>query len=351
MAEKKEKSWLRKTKALIHKIKRTRINQKLLIYIIMVAVATAAWTINKVGSTISTAGTCEVEYYGLPKNRIIVPGITTSEIRINFSARGTQLLGKHGKLPVIRIDLSKLDIRTFPDSDSTLKFVTNDDIRAQVEQQMPTGFHFESLSPDTILIDLGASAKKKVPVVLQHKITFAKQYRLAGQPDLYPDSVIINGSEMIMDTVNCIYTEPLVVSSLKDSISRSRVQLIMPKGITCPLKRADVTIHTEKFTEGSVSVNIRQLNVPDNVALRLFKQKGTIKYHIGWKNYQKVSEDMFSLTVDYNEMCEINRAKYLPIHLTPQYPDALGITNITISPDMVECLPESIDTTSTNHIK
>lgn len=349
MTENKGNSWWRKTKALAYKLIRKRINPKLLIYTAMVLITTAAWLINKVGSTISTTGTCEVEYYGLPQNRIIVPGITTAEFRINFSARGTQLLGKHGKLPVIRIDLSKLDIRTFPDNDSTLKFVTCDDIRTQVEQQMPTGFHFESLSPDTIMLNLGASAKKKVPVALRQNISFARQYRLQKAPELQPDSVIINGSEMIMDTINCIYTEPLIISQLKDSISLYRVSLVMPKGITCPLKRTDVTLTTEKFTEGSVQVSISQQNVPDNVALRLFTQKGTIKYHIGWRNYQKVTEDMFQLTVDYNEMCEIDRVKYLPLHIKPQYPDALGISNITISPDMVECLPERIDTTQTNH--
>ena len=148
MAEKK--TILRKAKALIYKLKRKRFNQNTLTYLVMVVIALTFWFVNQIGSNITTEMDFKVEYYGLPNNSMLVPGVTTDVLKITLSARGADLLTHRGEYSPIRIDLSKLDIRTFPESDSSLKFVTDDDIRAQVETQMPAGYKFLSLSPDTI---------------------------------------------------------------------------------------------------------------------------------------------------------------------------------------------------------
>lgn len=341
MTQEKKKGLSRRWAAIKYKLSRKRINQNILTYTIAVLLATAGWFINKLGSDISAVGTSAVEYYGLPRNRILVPGLTTSELSITFSARGNNLLGTHGRLPGIRIDLSKLDIRTIPESDSSLKFVTNDDIRSQVEQQMPKDFHFVSLKPDTILLDFGASSTKKVPLVINHKITFAKQYRMASAPGISPDSITITGSAALVDTINCVYTETLQLENVKDSSRREKVKILKPNGITCPLTSAIVTLRAEKYTEGSVEVPIKQLNVPENVRLRIFSPKAVIKFNVGWNNYNRVNAEMFGVAVDYNDLNGIAKPHQLTIHLT-KAPDNIGVTNITIVPQTVEYLAETI---------
>ena len=339
MAEKN--TLIRKLKASIYKLSRTRINRKILTYIVMVAIALTFWYINKMGSTITTEANFKVEYYGLPYNSMLVPGVTTDMLRITLSARGAQLMMHRGGYSPIRLDLSKLDIRTFPESDSSLKFVTDDDIRAQVELQMPADYKFLSLKPDTIKLDFGLSRHIKVPVILDRSITFEQQYRLAGEPTLQPDSVTIDGPAIIVDTVTAIHTETLALDRLSASTVQ-KVRLAIPEGVNCPLTSTDVAINVEKFTQHSIEVPIRVVNTPDTVSLRIFSQNATIRFNVGWKNYKRIAREMFAAEVDYKELTGLNdnkKPRFLTVRIT-KTPDDMGVTNITISPETVEYLIE-----------
>ena len=336
MAEKK--TILRKAKALIYKLKRKRFNRNTLAYLVMVVIALTFWFINRMGSTIDTEMDFKVEYYGLPNNSMLVPGVTTDVLKITLSARGADLLTHRGEYSPIRIDLSKLDIRTFPESDSSLKFVTDDDIRAQVETQMPADYKFLSLRPDTIKLDFGILRNAKVPVILDQDITFEQQYRLAGTPTLQPDSITIGGPAIIVDTITAIHTETLTLNRLSESTVQ-KVRLAIPEGVNCPLTSTDATINVEKFTEHSIEVPIRTVNVPDTVTLRIFSQKAIIRFNIGWNNYNKVSQDMFAAEIDYKDLLGISRPQFLTVRIAKK-PDNMGVTNISISPETVEYLIE-----------
>lgn len=337
MADKK-KSLKRKWQAFIYRLRRKRINQNTLTYLVMVLITSIFWFVNKSGSTINTVGIFPVEYYGLPHNSILVPGITTQELKINFSARGMTLLGHHGQYSTIRIDLSKLDIRTFPESDSSLKFVTDDDIRAQVELQMPNEYKFISVKPDTIKLDFGLSSHKRVPVILHSNISFNQQYRQSGKTILQPDSVDISGSAMIVDTIQSITTEELTLKNLNESAAQ-KVKLILPNGVNCGLQFTDVSINVEKFTENTLEIPIKQVNVPDSVTLRIFSQNVTVRYNVSWNNYKKISKEMFTAIVDYNELTGIVRPKYLPVKIS-KMPENMGVTNLALQPEAVEYLIE-----------
>lgn len=335
MAEKK--TILRKLKAFLYRLKRKRFNKNTLTYLVMTVIALTFWFINKIGSTITTEANFKVEYYGLPNNSMLVPGITTDMLRITLSARGGVLLAHRGDHSPIRIDLSKLDIRTFPESDSTLKFVTDDDIRTQVEAQIPD-YKFISLKPDTIKLDFGVLRHIKVPVKLDYEISFEKQYRLESDPQLQPDSITIGGPAIIIDTITAINTEKIVLNNLKESTVQ-KVRFLIPDGIDCPLTSTDATINVEKFTENSIEVPIRTVNVPDTVTLRFFSQKATIRFNVGWANYNKISREMFAAEIDFNDLLGFNRPQFLTVRITKK-PEDMGVTNITISPETVEYIIE-----------
>ncbi|MBO7463260.1 MAG: YbbR-like domain-containing protein [Bacteroidales bacterium] len=336
MAEKK--TILRRTKAFLYRLKRKRFNKNTLTYLVMTVIALTFWFINKISSTITTEANFKVEYYGLPNNSMLVPGITTDMLRITISARGGVLLTHRGDYSPIRIDLSKLDIRTFPESDSTLKFVTDDDIKTQVEAQIPDNYKFKSLKPDTIKLDFGIMSHIKVPVKLDYDISCEKQYRLASAPQLQPDSITIGGPALIIDTITAINTERLVLNNLKESTVQ-KVRFLIPDGIDCPLTSTDASINVEKFTENAVEVPIRTVNVPDTVTLRFFSQKATIRFNVGWSNYNKITREMFAAEIDFNDLLGFNRPQFLTVRITKK-PEDMGVTNITISPETVEYIIE-----------
>lgn len=334
----KKKSKIRNIKAFFYRLRRKKINQKLLIYLVMVAISSLFWFFIQSGNTVNTEANFQIEYYGLPQNNILVPGVTTNTIKILFSARGATLLSHHAGNTPIRIDLSKLDIRTMPESDSTLKFVTNDDIRSQVEIQMPYDYKFISLKPDTIKLDFGISLKKKVPISLITDISFEKQYRHQKEPTIKPDSITISGSAMLVDTINQIYTEPLKLRDINNTISQ-RVKLVLPEGVNTTLQSTEATIYTEKYTQNSLEIPITIINIPDTISLRIFSQNVTLKFNVGWHNYKKISKEMFTVVADFNDLIGIIRPELLPVRIA-KMPENMGVSNIKIEPEAVEYLIE-----------
>ena len=334
MAEKKRT--LRKLEISLYKLRRKRINQKVMIYMVMLLISAVLWFVNKTGSTIITDVYFPIEFYGLAHDHYLLPGITTNQVLITVSGRGSSFLTHKGAYPTLRIDLSKLDIRTFPDTDSTLKFVTNDDIRSMIESQIPTEYKCLTIKPDTIMLDFGRSSTKKVPVIVDCDLSFEKQYRLAKDPVLQPDSVEVSGSTNIMDSVLCVKTESIVLQNLNDSVS-VKAKLVVPHDIICPLNYTDVKIFVEKFTENSIEIPITPVNVPDSVTLRVFPQTVTLKYNISWNQYNNVSAEMFYAVVDYSDLFAPVRPKFLPIRIL-RYPENLGVTNIVLSTEGVEYL-------------
>ena len=337
----KKSSFGRRLRIWYYKLRRRKINQRLMIYLVMVLISAVFWFVNKTGSTISGIMDFPVEYYGLPKNHYLLPGITTGVLQLTVSARGAYFLGHSGLPSSIKIDLSKLDIRTFPDTDSSLKFVTKEDIRAYVEAQLPGDYKCSAIKPDTLKLDFGRSAEKKVPVILDSEIGFSPQYRFLKNPVLQPDSVEVTASVNIMDSITCIKTEKIEIQNLKESFTQ-KAKLIIPKDVFCNLQYTDVDFFVEKFTENTIEIPIRRIHVPDSVQLRVFPQKITLKYNIGWTNYNSVSEEMFVAVVDYQELYGISKPKFLTVKIL-KYPENFGVTDMEIIPEAVEYLVERVE--------
>lgn len=334
----KKGSVKRKIEAAFFKLRRKRINQKLLVYLVMVLISAFFWFFNKSGETINSVMTFKLDFFGLPQNHYLLPGITTGELNVTVSARGAYFLTHNGSSFPIKIDLSKLDIRTFPDADSTLKFVTNDDIRSMVDAQMPAECKCVSIKPDTIKLDFGRSATKKVPIHLEYDITFDRQFRLAQEPILSPDSVDVTGSINVIDSIAFVQTEKISIAQINES-KMLKARLLAPKDVISALAFTEVNFRIEKFTENSIEIPIKTVNVPDSVNLRVFPQTVTLRYNISWANFNSVSPEMFNAVVDYSDLFAPVRPKFLPVKIA-KFPDNMGVTNMQLSPEGVEFIIE-----------
>ena len=328
----------RNLKAALLKMRRMKINRNLLVYMVSVVLASIFWFLNKTGSYISTSKEFRVEYSGVPGDKILLPGVTTSVLKVAVSVKGSLLLTSGNFQDFLRIDLSKLTLRNVPHADSTLKYVSDDDIRQQIESQLPADFKFVSVQPDTLFLDFGRSVTKTVPVVLDADISFETQYRAADGIILQPDSVEISTSAIIADSVTCVKTEHLELLNLQEPVQR-HVHFNIPSEVTCHTLYTDLKINTEKYTEQTMVLPIRQINTPDSILMRVFPQTATVKFFVGWSNYQRISKDMFTIAVDYADLNSPLKSDLLSIKLT-RSPEKLGVTDIRISPSSVEYLVE-----------
>ncbi|MCQ2974641.1 MAG: hypothetical protein MJ211_07495 [Bacteroidales bacterium] len=330
--------WIRNTKAFFIKLRRIKINNNLLVYLVSLVLATLFWFLNKTGSNIEPTKEFRIEYINIPKDKILKSGTTTTNLKIKLSAKGSKLLSFGGFQDYIRVDLSKLTLQNVPNADSTIMFISDEDIRQQIEVQLPAEFKFISVEPDSIFLDFSQSVTKRVPIILDANISFASQYRASDGINLVPDSAEIIVAASIADSVYQIKTEFIELLNLQDTIVR-HLNFSLPEEVDCKLLYTDLKINVEKFTEQSIEIPIQQINVPDSVVMRIFPQTAVVKFYVGWNNYQKINKDMFSIVVDYNELNNHSNVNFLPIILN-RFPDKFGVTDIRINPESVEYLIE-----------
>ncbi len=318
---------------------RFKINRKLIVYMVFVVISAIFWFINKTGSTITAQLDYDVEYFNFPKDKLVLRQSSTSNVKITVTALGAYLVGLHGKMPPLRIDLSKIESSAWESgADSTIKLIVADAIKSQIENQLPLHFKYVDINPDTICLEFGQSILKKVPVVLDAEISYYQQFRNAKPISVYPDSVDILGNIKIVDTINEIKTEFLKIKDLQENITR-KLKLNTPEGIVCSNVYTDLNIEVEKFTEQIVELSVRQVNVPDSVTMRIFPPTVTVSFNVGWKNYGRAASDMFSVLVDYKDLVgQSVKPNILPVKLLRK-PD-LGLSDIKIKPEGVEYLIE-----------
>lgn len=327
-----------------------KINRKLFIYIVFVIISTILWFINKTGSTIVANLNYDVEYFNLPKDKLISSQLSTNKLEVKVSAIGSVLMGLPSKMPPMRIDLSKIDAALWIESeDSAVKLVVIEAIKNQIENQLPQQVKFIDINPDTICLEFGQSLVKRVPVKLDAEISYASQFRNSAPISFSPDSVEIIGSVKIVDTIKEINNEFLKIKDLQENFSR-RLKLLSPEGVVCSNLYADLNINVEKFTEETLELTIRQINVPDSITMRIFPPVVKLSFNVGWKNYGRASSDMFSVVVDYKDVVNQTVKPDVLFVKLMRKPD-LGLSDIKIRPESVEFLIEQNSSANDNPIE
>ncbi|MCU4175409.1 CdaR family protein [Carboxylicivirga sp. N1Y90] len=231
------------------------------------------------------------------------------------------------------IDLTDLPRITMNETQGVV--LSTSQYMTRIEGRLANGLSLLDISPDTLFIPLEEKISKKVPVRLMANISFEQQCQLAGDISLNPDSVLISGSQNIIDTLQFIDSKQLDFEDLKDTIVRN-VALKEYDWVEISPKRVVLNIPVEPFTETSVLVPVQSLNLPDSLDLKSFPSQIKVSYRVGLSNKLFGSQD-FKVVIDFNDY-NLNK---LPTRLKLKMlktPD--GISNLDYSPVFIEYLLE-----------
>ncbi|MGC8802545.1 MAG: hypothetical protein ACP5PS_02050, partial [Bacteroidales bacterium] len=163
---------------------------------------------------------------------------------------------------------------------------------------------------------------------------FVKQYMLEGDYIVQPDSVVVTGPHVILDTLSAVYTENASYIGIFRSFTRTlKIQPI--NDVSIEPKEVMVTVPVEKFTQATIKVPIKPINVPDSLQLLLFPSTVTVDYLVSLKNFNKVKSTQFLITADYYDC--FSAVNKISVRIE-RYPYMLKLINY--SPKSVEFLIE-----------
>ena len=264
--------------------------------------------------------------YNLPEDMSFVT-IPPEKVRVTLDGRGWDLMYDYfgGRNTEISFNLAS----------TVLQNITNTQLKSKMSDNLTSNnISIGDMSFDYISIELGKSAMKKVPIVLDSKLAFAPNHQLKDTIELIPDSVIINGPISLLQDYEAWSTTQLAINDINTPIER--LLPLQPNDktqIKLSTAAVQVRIPVEQFTEKSIFLPVTVKNAPDS--LKVFPNKVRTSFVVGLSRYDTISEKDFLLEVDLKGM-PINQAKNTaPLSLTKQPKE---VKNVRFSPNSVSFL-------------
>lgn len=309
------------------------IDRKIVSYLICIVIATALWFLNALNKDYTAEISYPVKYTNLPRSKHLVSPLP-STILLEVKAKGFALLGHRistSFLP-ITLNVSSFSNHLLEKNDLLEYTLNTNDIKDKISSQLNADIKLLDVYPSTIDFKFGKSKSKKVVIRPTLRYTLKRQYILK-RIAVIPDSIVVTGPSVIIDTIGFIATEPWEIKELGKDIARE-LSLQPVSGCSFEETKAQVDILVEQFTEARKTLRIIELNVPDSLNLRLFPDYINITYDIGLSNYDKVVSDDFVFVVDYDQ------TKYSSILDIKVSKAPLYIKNLDYTPQKVEYIIE-----------
>ncbi len=294
------------------KAKASFITKEVFVFLLFFILSTLMWFLYKTSQWQEVHLNVPVVYQGIPADVQMDESLPTHLIA-TFKDKGSSLffymLGQ--KLPPITIDLS----HHF--SANGKIFLLTHYYEKEVFSHLRSSAGSLSLSPDTLVVSYTKLYAKRLPVRFSGNIQLARQFMLSDSIQLIPNEVAVFGSKSALDTMTAVYTAPLFLKDIKDSINM-KCQLRVPATLRVDPPFVILQAFVEPFTEKSIEVPIVAINMPKNLLLRTFPASVKVVCLVGISHFNQLKADDLRVVVDYNMLPQKENRKARVTLLAPE---------------------------------
>ncbi len=301
------------------------INKRLLIYLFFLILSVIFWFITALSKNYIADMSYPIRYIKMPEDKVLVSDMPDKLI-LSVNTQGYTLL-KHklkSRFSPITFDVNSFRLSSIPGGDPNIVYILTSYAKNRIQSQLSSDIELLDISPDSLIFRFAGEVSRQLPVLPRYEITFDKQYMQAGPVELDPDSITVRGPESILDTMAVLTTELEMLKNVNKSVEFSAAISEINK-LAYNQDRVKVRIPVEKFTEASISIPVKYMNLPDSLDMKLFPREIRLTCMVGLSNYDNVSEHSFTAMVDFLEI-EKNLGSKLQVELTtvPEYVQAIS---------------------------
>ena len=315
---------------------KVKFKKELFIYLFFLTISVVLWYLIALSKDYTTTINYPVTYENFPKGKVLVSELP-KELNLQVKGFGFTIL-KYKIVSLaypITLPINKFRLDIVRKDNQYDYFLLTRYAKDLIGNQLGTEIQITEIKPDTLLFKFTDVIEKRVPVKPLLNLQFEKQYLSFDNIKVKPDSIVVSGPEVMIDTLRYIYTRELKLKNVKDSVVKELELLPMDK-FTYQTDKVTVTVPVEKYTEKSLNIPIEADNLPENYDLKTFPGNIKLSCWVGISNYDKLVPYMFRATVDFNTLSP-NPQNKLKITLI-KYPH--NIQNIRFYPKSVDYIIE-----------
>jgi hypothetical protein len=291
-------------------------------------ISSLIWLLITFSKEYKTVVSFPVNYANIPQDKLLQEA-PIKTIDVTIQASGFKILRTKIRQKTIQLEASTL-VRK---SKSKFYFLINNQ-QSKIEKQMISGVDLKEIHQDTIYLDLGILASKKIALKPNLKIDYHIGYDLLEGITYAPDSILVSGPESQIDTIKHINLSKLILTDVKSDFS-NEVEIVKPKksrNLKFNITKSTISGKVDKFTEGKLQVPFIVKNLDSDTNLTTLTKSIEVDFVVALSNFAKVSEASFKVECDYG-FSKKNNLGYL-------------IPKVIVKPDFIKSLkinPTKID--------
>ena len=323
-------------KKLTDRIRHFRLKRDYLVFMAFFMLSLIFWLLKSLSKTYDTDIDFSVRFTNKPRG-VLFERELPSSIELIVTDAGFQLLQNMltPNMKSLNINLENVIGRRDRKLAEGHYFILTKDYENEIEHALPSTTKLNNIMPDTLHIIFSKQVRKKVPVHLLANVSPGRQRLISGNITFDPDSVSIFGAGRIIDTIDAVYTNYQDFKNLQDTLKRN-IGLKEIDGVELAVKRVNVEIPVETFTEKVLDVPVIAQGFPDSLRLRTFPSSVKISFFVGISHFPGVTEKDFKVYIDYASV-EGKVSGNVPLSYTS---DQSWITNVRIVPEKIDYLLE-----------
>ena len=290
----------------------------MLLFSVFLLISVFIWFLNALSKNYTTEIDFPIAYENFPEDRVFVGGLP-EQLHLRVNAHGYAILRYQVfRRPVpINFNVSAIPFSR-PGGDSARTFTLTRYLRDQVSMQLPAELQLLEIKPDTLFFHFARSASRYIPVRPDLVFEIDRQFTIRDGIGLEPDSVLVTGPDVILDTLRFIPTERVELGLLNKDYS-DRIRLKQIPDLQYDRSRVVCSIGLERFTEVQLTLPIQVLNLPDTISLQTFPSRVRFTCNVGLSKYERVNGNLIRAVVDYNQIGEGSRQASVQIQNIPVF--------------------------------
>lgn len=271
---------------------RTQRGKNILTFGVFLVISSVLWVVLSLNEEDQMDIRMPITFDRMPDSVTIVT--TPPEfVNVSLRARRTDLLkSTFGRNPSLHIDWRSYHTRgSIALSSAEMKTLA---------RNVVGGATVLAVTPDSLNLLYTTSKGRRLPVVLDYKVTPGPQVSLVGKPAVSPDSALVYSVGSAANGLTAVATEPIRISGLNETTTM-RVRLMSPARTRAVPDSVDVTFKVEPLIAKTRLVVIEPINVPSGVKLITFPAQVNVSYMLPASIY-KHSTPQFRVVADYRQI-------------------------------------------------
>ena len=310
-------------------------NNDLLVFLVFFVVVFFYWYLVSMGEEHETKFNFDIVLKHLPSD-VIVTEVPTEKLTLVVRDKGERILSYRTRRTFRQL---AVDCRNYRAVNGHV-IITGPALEELLGGILSSSAQIQSVVPDTIQYYVSPAAGRRLPIRLTGSIS-ADASHVIGSQRLSPDSITVHAPHNVLDTMNCVYTEPVALVGLTDSVTTDVALMLPQRGMLYEPETARLSVQVTPFVEKSFELPVKGWLLPrDGVMVKTFPSKASVRFQVSLEQFYDITPEQFMLAVDYTELGANDGGK-ARLHLIEKPDD---IRSITISPAEVDYVIEINET-------